>query len=115
VLLGYNIEPLRKEVPRPREAPAGLTTEQETTLRLASGLSASKLWVANPGGVLNSDKVADALKVGVWQGDIKLLEREQVRPRDVNVTVASTLPLKPECQCTAGCTEAASGGGGRAR
>ena len=111
MLLGYNIEPLRKEVPRPREAPAGLTSEQETTLGLASGLSASKLWVAIPGGVLNSDKVADALKVGVWQGDIKLLEREQVRPRDVNA--ASTLPLKPDC--TAGCTETASGGEGRTR
>ncbi len=111
MLLGYNIEPLRKEVPRPREAPVVLTREQERTLGLAAGLSACKLWVAIPGGVLNSDKVADALKVGVWQGDIKLLEREQVRPRDVKV--ASTLPLKPDC--TAGCTEAASGGGGRAR
>ncbi len=48
MLLGYNIEPLRKEVPLPREAPAVLTSEQETTLGLAAGLSASKLWVISP-------------------------------------------------------------------
>ena len=79
--LGYNMGPMQKAVPRPREPAAAVTTEQERLLHLASGLSASRLWLATPGGVINSDKVAEALHVGVWRGDITLLEKEQVRPR----------------------------------
>ncbi len=77
--LGYNMGPMQKAVPRPREPPAAATTEQERMLQLASGLSSSRLWACNPGGVINSDKVAGALQLGVWRADITLLEKEQVR------------------------------------
>jgi hypothetical protein len=103
--------PMQKAVPRPREPAAPVTTEQERLLHLASGLSASRLWLATPGGVINSDKVVEALQVGVWQGDITLLEKEQVRPQDGNV--ASTLSRKPEF--TAGHTDSEGGGEGCAR